>query len=239
MGDQSFRYDASGNATLAAGRAYHWEEGRLTGWPGVRLEYDAAGRLVTDDRGAQDLSTFTYDAAGRLLTWTRWGRTLEYDWAPDGGSVVVRHMSFGAARDFDVQATLVGGVVAEVRAGELNDGRVEPAGDPRCGTHVTFTADDDAYAAGDELRESWGRRAILDSAGRQHASSGSGGYRRDASNPTGSSSAEATTLHFDALGRPSERITCRSADYIGSCLEYGDDPPGPSCSVEAITYDCH
>ncbi len=238
VGDASFRYDASGNLTRAAGRAYRWEDGRLMGWAGARLEYDAAGRLVTDDRGAQGLSRFTYDAAGRLLAWTQGDGTIEYEWAADGGSVVLRHLSFWAARDFDVRATLVGGIVADVGAGEPYEGSVEPPGDPRCGTLVTFAADDGAYAAGDEMRESWGRRVVLDSAGRLHAASGGGGYRRDASNPSGNSSAEVTTLHFDALGRLSERITCQSADYIGSCLEYGDDPPGPTCAVEAIAYDC-
>jgi YD repeat-containing protein len=238
VGAVRFGYDAAGHLLRAGGRAYAWDGDHLTGGGGARLAFDAAGRLVTEDRGVQGRSTFTYDRSGRLLTWDRGGWVLEYVWAPDGQSVTVRHMYFGAIDDFDVEATLVGGVVSEVHSWVEYAGSVSPAGDPRCGTAASFAANDSGYAAGDELREGWGRRFVLDSAGRQHASSGGGGYRQDDSNPRGESSASETTWRFDDQGRPSAKLTCQRRDFSESCLLFGDHPPGPTCTVETIAYDC-
>jgi YD repeat-containing protein len=238
VGDASFHYDAAGHLLREPHRSFVWEEDRLTGWEGVTLAYDAAGRLEAVDDGDFDRTAFTYDASGRLVSWETGGRTLEYAWAPDGQSVTVRHMDFGSLPDFEVVATLVGGVISEVSGLLPYAGRVSPPGDPRCGARATFSADDSDFAAGDELRVHWRREAVMDGAGRLRASTAAASRFRDESDPFLDESWTATTWRFDALGRPSARVRCLAFDYTGSCASVGESPPGPTCAVDEIVYDC-
>jgi YD repeat-containing protein len=238
VGDASFHYDAAGHLLGDRYRDFVWEGDRPTDWEGVTLSCDAEGRLVGADGGAFDHTTFTYDAAGRLVSWETAGRALEYAWAPDGQSVTVRHMYFASLQDFEVVATLVGGVTSEVSAGVPYAGRVSPPGDPRCGALASFSSDDSGFAAGDELRVDWRREAETDSAGRLRSSTAATRRFQDASDPFLQESWTATTWRFDAFGRPSARVECGADDFTESCVVLGDNPLGPTCTVESIAYDC-